>query len=600
MTGGVSPALARGGVSVRVGDAFGEFGRVGPRRRRRDDAATPYSPHARRRNAAAPALRRLDRPTATAASAWDVASPFGGARSSSPRVPGPRARRRRAFRRHARAFRGDARLRRSPSWRRRRGARDAPRGSRLARRNPRGRGAADDVAFAAFVFAFAAPPVAAVRRERLCPQTRVVSTFGRLVTVRGAFGVRTRTGAGSPQCRFRERGARRRARRRATGAECFSAGARAEHGARCRRGARRHDFFFTRRTEASCCPRVRRRSRGRLPRRARGARRRAGLRVPRAAVLAAAPRRRLAARGTRACVSGTNARAPVRRLRRRRRPGGVLRLLAAGARGDPRSPSSTRSSRPRRRVRRSRRARELSRRAPRGALRGFDRERDEPSDSCRVVLLAFAYHDARRASSRPSRARLAAEDGGGTGLVVFPGLRASAGDPGGRDPSVGVSRRDDRPARRCATSSRCRRALRRDDVRLAGFRARRARVVAGRDRWPRTEPSRDVSSWTTCAEGRWFPPRPAALAVVPSAAVRARERPASWARGSTPPPRRAPSSASRRARRPARRCSFAFASRASRARRRRPSTASHAADAVFVAVRVGRSSGSGGRPRTEV
>ena len=74
----VSPALARGGVSVRVGDAFGEFGRVG-----RDVAVatTRDDVFAETRDAETRGADagRLDRPTATAAYP-DVASPFGGAR----------------------------------------------------------------------------------------------------------------------------------------------------------------------------------------------------------------------------------------------------------------------------------------------------------------------------------------------------------------------------------------------------------------------------------------------------------------------------------------------------------------------------------------
>ena len=71
-------ALARGGVSVRVGDAFGEFGRVG-----RDVAVatTRDNVFAETRDAETRGADagRLDRPAAPAAYP-DVASPFGGAR----------------------------------------------------------------------------------------------------------------------------------------------------------------------------------------------------------------------------------------------------------------------------------------------------------------------------------------------------------------------------------------------------------------------------------------------------------------------------------------------------------------------------------------
>ena len=164
-------ARARGGVSVRVGDAFGEFGRVG-----RDVAVatTRDDVFAETRDAETRGADagRLDRPTATAAYP-DVASPFGGARLVITGASLDRARaRRRAFRRHARAFRGDgvfgARLRGGAvAGRARDAAVPASAVETLA-------GAAgDDVAFAAFVFAFAAPPEAV----SVSP-AHVVSTFG--------------------------------------------------------------------------------------------------------------------------------------------------------------------------------------------------------------------------------------------------------------------------------------------------------------------------------------------------------------------------------------------------------------------------------------
>ena len=161
--------------------------------------------------------------------------------------------------------------------------------------------AGDDVAFAAFVFAFAAPPEAV----SVSP-AHVVSTFGGLVTVRGAFGDAPGAGAGSPQCRFGSVGPVDARVVDATGAECF-APARAEGTALVAASARGDTTFsfyeaHGSRTvvleyvdEAEAASRDAREARG--PE---------WLRVERAAVRAAAPAAAPRGGGTRACVSGEN------------------------------------------------------------------------------------------------------------------------------------------------------------------------------------------------------------------------------------------------------------------------------------------------------
>ena len=150
----------------------------------------------------------------------------------------------------------------------------------------------------------------------------------------------------------------------------------------------------------------------------------------------------------------------------------------------------------------------------RGALRGFDRERDEPSVA---ESAPFAYHDAPRAVTFAPR--LAAEDGG-TGLVVTLAFSASAGDPGVATPAsacrvgtigplVGAPRLAEAGARFAATTC----------VSPASKPGAR-RVVAGSG-IGFAESSRDVSSWTASAEVLSVVSAAEIRAVVPSAAVRA-------------------------------------------------------------------------------
>jgi hypothetical protein len=239
----VSPALARGGVSVRVGDAFGEYGRVGRdvavAATRKDDA---FADAATREDADEEHRKKLDRPKATAAYP-DVASPFGGARVV---VSG-------AFLdTHANAdenglggvflrFGGEHVVRLA-----------AVVSSALALAEAPPRGARDEnavsvAAFAnaatfsetSFVFAFAPSPTLV----SVSPK-HVVSKHGGLVTVRGAFGERMSSsrGAGSPQCRFGSVGPTDARVVDAASAECF-APARAEGGAPVAVSARGDTMF---------------------------------------------------------------------------------------------------------------------------------------------------------------------------------------------------------------------------------------------------------------------------------------------------------------------------------------------------------------------
>ena len=580
----VSPALARGGVSVRVGDAFGEFGRVG-----RDVAVatTRDDVFAETRDAETRGADagRLDRPTATAAYP-DVASPFGGARlviagASLDRARGGGVR-----------F-GDTRVRfaaivssalafvEAPS----RGARDyaavpASAVETLAKTNAAG----DDVAFAAFVFAFAAPPEAIA-----VSPAHVVSTFGGLVTVRGAFGDAPGAGAGSPQCRFGSVGPVDARVVDATGAECF-APARAEGTALVAASARGDTTFsfyeaHGSRTvvleyvdEAEAASRDAREARG--PE---------WLRVERAAVRAAAPAAAPRGGGTRACVSGENLGpfvafgdvvVPVAsfvssRLVLVETPPQPLEhpVLETSATRSPFAASDASAFRG----------------ETRGALRGFDRERDEPSVA---ESAPFAYHDAPRAVTFAPR--LAAEDGG-TGLVVTLAFSASAGDPGVATPAsacrvgtigplVGAPRLAEAGARFAATTC----------VSPASKPGAR-RVVAGSG-IGFAESSRDVSSWTTSAEVLSVVSAAEIRAVVPSAAVRASAERldvvGAWLDAAACGENRR-TARERLDARDGATVSFAFASRVACA----PSSvldASHAADAVFVAVRVAGSSGSSG------
>jgi hypothetical protein len=570
----VSPALARGGVSVRVGDAFGEFGRVGRDvavATSRDDVFAETR-DAETRGADA---GRLDRPTATAAYP-DVASPFGGARLVVAGASLDRARRGGGVR-----F-GDTRVRfaavvssalafvEAPP----RGARDDAAVPASAVETLAG-AAGDDVAFAAFVFAFAAPPEAV----SVSP-AHVVSTFGGLVTVRGAFGDARGAGAGSPQCRFGSVGPVDARVVDATGAECF-APARAEGTALVAASARGDTTFsfyeaHGSRTvvleyvdEAEAASRDAREARG--PE---------WLRVERAAVRAAAPAAAPRGGGTRACVSGENLGpfvafgdvvVPVAsfvssRLVLVETPPQPLehRVLDTSATRSPFGASDASAFRG----------------ETRGALRGFDRERDEPSVA---ESAPFAYHDAPRAVTFAPR--LAAEDGG-TGLVVTLAFSASAGDSGVATPAsacrvgtigplVGAPRLAEAGARFAATTC----------VSPASKPGAR-RVVAGSG-IGFAESSRDVSSWTTSTEVLSVVSVAEIRAVVPSAAVRASAERldvvGAWLDT-------AACGENRRARerldaRDGATVSFAFASRVACA----PSSvldASHAADAVFVAVRV--------------
>ena len=251
----VSPALARGGVSVRVGDAFGEYGRVGRdvavAATRKDDAFADKNAATQEDADEEDGKKRSDRPKATSAYP-DVASPFGGARVVISgafldtranadtnglgsggvflRFGGEHVVRLAAVVSSALA------LAEAPP----RGARDENAVSVAAFANANA--ATFSETSPSFVFAFAPSPTLV----SVSP-SHVVSIHGGLVTVRGAFAsacpVPRRRVAAVP---LRERRADGRARRRRIERRVFRAGARRGRRAGGRLGARRHDVFLPR------------------------------------------------------------------------------------------------------------------------------------------------------------------------------------------------------------------------------------------------------------------------------------------------------------------------------------------------------------------
>ena len=496
----VSPALARGGVSLRAGDAFGEYGRVGR------DVAVRTLPAATAGDEALGDVRgRLDRPTATAAYP-DVASPSGGARVVFAGASLDRARGGGGL------LFGGARVRfaavvssalafvEAPP---RSSASSAVAVSAFAVAETRA-GASfatedDEPPSVAVAFAFAA----SFEAVSVSPK-HVVSTFGGLVTVRGAFDDARGAGAGSPQCRFGSAGPVDARVVDATSVECV-APARAE-GSVIVAAAARGDTMFSFRIlapplvleyvdEAEAASRDAREARG--PE---------WLRVERGAARAAAPAAAPRGGGARAHVFGENL-GPFVAFGDVVVPVGAFvssRLVLVETPPEPLVATDGRATR-----------------APfatidfetRVALRDFDGARGEPSAAESAESVAFAYFDAPRGVTFAPRA--VTEDGG-VGLAVAlavsattAAIPASACRVGTIGPLVGVPRPPEAAERFAATTC------------VSPASAPGARRVAADSGLGSAERSRDVSSWISSLELLSVIPAAKVTAVVPSAAVRA-------------------------------------------------------------------------------
>ena len=514
----VSPALARDpkAVSLRAGDAFGEFGRVG-----RDVAVRAARPEAAYPDEAPREGDRVrggatDRPTAAAAYP-DVASPAGGARVV---VAG-------AFLDRARfgggLIIGGARVRFAAVVSSALAFVEAP---------PRDATSSDAAvtAFAvaatrdddeppsvAFAFAFAASPEAI----SVSPK-HVVSKFGGVVTVSGAFGEARGAGAGSPQCRFGSVGPVDARVVDATSAEC-AAPARAE-GAIVVAASARGDTTFSFHG-SSTAPLVleyvdEAEAASRDAREARGPE---WLRVERGAARAAAPAAAPRGGGARAHVLGENL-GPFVAFGDVVVPAGAFvssRLVLVETPPEPslslEKPLATRAPFAYANDFGETRVKKFD------ALRASDRARDALAAEA-VESAAFAYFDTPAAVTF---APDAATEEGGVGLavaLVFSStattVPASACRVGTIGPLVGAPRLAEAGARAgpglgsAATFLTCV-----SPASAPG--ARRVAAGSGLGFGVFLSASRDVSSWTSSLDVLTVFPAAEVTAVVPSAAVRA-------------------------------------------------------------------------------